>query len=332
MRWAAFSCLLVGGAVPSTSLAADATEPIRIEYRAEDAAGCPSRAEFEAQVFARTVGARSATEGERVRTFIVELRQEGARVAGSLVVEERDGATMARRVSGSRCLDVARVLALATALAIDPRAELAPRQTLEELSAPEPPPESGPPSNVGAAASREPAPAVWTPRLALGVSASFLAAPKPALGASMLLGFDTPRVTSLSMVGLELVYRQAGSGVVRDASARFHFYVARPTLCALGVALAVSLRVAPCAVVEAGGVTGIGSGIPNQSSKTRFWVAGDVLLRLELDLSQAWFVTLEGGAQFPLTRYRFVFENPNTKIHDVPVLTATSALRVGASF
>ena len=59
-------------------------------------------------------------------------------MTGSLVIRETDGATMARRVSGAECADVATVLALATALAIDPRAELAPHQTLEEGAESEP--------------------------------------------------------------------------------------------------------------------------------------------------------------------------------------------------
>ena len=357
----------------AASWAADATEPIRVEYRAPANAGCPSAAQFSAQVFARTASARAATPQETARTFSVELQRHGARVTGSLVIQEKDGATMARRVNGSRCRDVATVLALATALAIDPRAELAPSENLEE---PEPPPETPPESPIDETDSRaegagrtedtseppavddqapgpatvsehagdqveieEPVdvstgPSTWLPRWALGATAAFGAAPRPAFGLSGLIELhrEGPGPAPIGEVGLELAYRRAGSTPIRDAEATFHFYVARPTLCASAVVLGASLRIVPCVVMELGGVTGVGSEIPTSSKQHRFWAAAEVQLRLELALSAAWFMTLEGGAAAPLTRYKFVFENPDTSIHEVPALTATAALRVGRSF
>jgi len=350
----------------------ESTEPIRVEYRAPAGVGCPSAAQFSAQVFARTRSARAATDQETARTFIVELQHHGARVTGSLVIQEKDGATMARRVNGSRCRDVATVLALATALAIDPRAELAPAETLDEPELPpdasgtspeapvdepagsaedaanQPPPpvdDRAPgPASVGEHSAadveiEEPtevssAPSVWSPRVALGATASFGTAPRPALGVSGL--FELHRQgggpAPIGDVGLELAYRLAAASTVRDAEATFHFYVARPTLCASAVVLGSSLRIVPCVATELGGVTGVGSDIPESSKQSRFWAAVEVQLRLELALDAAWFATLEGGAAAPLTRYKFIFENPETSIHEVPALTATAALRVGRSF
>src|SRR5688572_14344552 len=74
----------------SGSWARDVTEPIRIEYRAPANAGCPSEAQFSAQVFARTRSARAATAQETARTFSVELQRHGTRVTGSLVIQETD--------------------------------------------------------------------------------------------------------------------------------------------------------------------------------------------------------------------------------------------------
>jgi hypothetical protein len=81
-----------------------------------------------------------------------------------------------------------------------------------------------------------------------------------------------------------------------------------------------------------GAVTGVGSEIPYATERTRFWSSLEVLLRFELGLGGAWFMTLEAGAAAPLTRYQFVFDSPDTSIHEVPTLVATSALRVGRSF
>ena len=136
----------------------------------------------------------------------------------------------------------------------------------------------------------------------------------------------------LGEIGIELAYRNAGSTLVADAKATFQFYVARPTLCASGVQLGAALSLSPCALFEVGAVTGSGSEIPNSSERTRFWASTELQVRLELALGDTWFLTLEAGPAVPLTRYQFVFENPNTDIHEVPVIAATAALRIGASF
>lgn len=383
---------LLGVAAVATTVApvtrgADATEPIRIEYRAPANAACPSAAQFSAQVFARTASARAATPQETARTFSVELQRHGGRVTGSLVIRETDGATMARRVNGSRCKDVATVLALATALAIDPRAELAPSETLDDPDSaaqtdatsdaagartPEAPaaPAGGERGSSGEGTGRaggtseppavddqapgpasvsehtnaqveieEPpeissGPSIWYPRWAFGATAAFGAAPRPALGLSGLVELRREGVgpAPIGEVGLELAYRQASAAPARDAEVMFRFYVARPTLCASAVVLSTSLRIVPCAVMELGAVTAAGSELPETRKQNKFWATAEVQLRLELALDQAWFMTLDGGAAAPLTRYDFVLENPSTSVHEVPALTATTALRVGRSF
>ena len=89
---------------------------------------------------------------------------------------------------------------------------------------------------------------------------------------------------------------------------------------------------APCFVIELGAVTGTGSQIPNSAERTNFWASAELQFRLELALGDAWFFTLEAGPAVPLTRYQFVFDNPNTEIHEVPAIAVTGALRMGASF
>jgi hypothetical protein len=338
----AWCMLALAIAMPSNSMGADAKEPIRIEYDAERRADCPSASNFEAQVFDRTRSARAAGEGESARKFIIRLRREGPRVTGSLVIQEMDGATMARRVSGLECADVATVLALATALAIDPRAQLAPGETLEadvehesaadadELSEAD----TGEPS---AEPLVTPAPpdavaGVWSPNWSLGASASFAAAPKPAIGPSGMISLQSGNAPVVGEIALEFAFRYASSAFVESARAAFWFYAVRPMLCTSGVRVGASFQTAPCAVLEAGAVTGVGSEIANASRQTRFWATGEVLLRFELALGSVWFCNLDAGVASPLTRYQFVFQNPDTRIHEVPVLIATTALRVGTGF
>ena len=305
-----------------------ATEPIRIEYRADQGARCPSAREFAGQVFARTGRARPASESEPARTFIVELRREGARVRGTLVVDETGGPSMARQVTGSECDHVASVLALATALAIDPRAELQPHENLEPVR-PSPPSEAPPKAPEMPHKGGDDG---WSARASIGVAVAFGFAPHPSLGPTAMLALRRDRAPVLEEVGLGFTFRTGAAELVRGARADFHFYVARPTLCFRGIEIAGPLHVAPCLVFEAGAVTGVGSDLPIASRATRFWAAAEVLLRLEYPLPAGFFVNLEGGGVLPLTRYRFVFRNPDTPVHEVPVVTAEVALRVGASF
>src|SRR5690606_38172009 len=87
--------------------------------------GCPSSTQFERMVFKRTHSARPARSDERARVFTISLRQAGTRVQGSLTVRDGDQ-SLVRRVTGNSCKELASVLALATALAIDPLAEISP--------------------------------------------------------------------------------------------------------------------------------------------------------------------------------------------------------------
>lgn len=320
-----------------------ATEPIRVEYRADAGVGCPSADEFVKQVFARTARARPAAESEPGRTFNVELRRKGSKVTGTLVVEETAGTSVARQVSAAECGHVASVLALATALAIDPRAELMPRESAERVGSAVPLDVTSP-APAGAAASSqaasrdtaspepEEAPESggkhWSARASIGAVAALGPAPQPSLGPLALLALRHDRA-ALEEVGLGFVFRTGASELVGRAKADFHFYAARPTVCLRGAELTASLQIAPCALVELGAVTGVGSEIAMASRATRFWAAAAGLVRLEYSLSAEFFASLEAGAGLPLTRYRFVFLSPETSIHEVPLVTAEAGLRIG---
>lgn len=370
------SLLLLAAAATRTAPAAGqaVTEPIRIEYRADPRLRCPSERAFTAQVFSRTKSARPARGEEAARAFVIRLTRHGARVAGSLVIQERDGATMARRVRGASCADVATVLALATALAIDPRAELAPREPLEPMDGSASRAEgeggaaqsdglgSGRPSDVGSPDAEEwqgtgpewesdeysqetgdwqmgygPSWG-WGSRWALGASLALGVAPRPAYGASLLLALTRPEPGFVSSFGLEFAYRRTASVFVNearaadDARATFHFFVVRPTLCLFRFELGATGSVEPCAVFEVGGITGVGAEIPTSRTRTKNWAAAEGLLRGALGLGADWSLTLDAGIAAPLTRYQFVFENPDTSIHRVPAVSGVVALRVGRSF
>jgi hypothetical protein len=325
---------LLFGAVFSARRAAADVEAIRIEYRATDL--CPSADEFSAEVFRRTASARLAAEGETARTFSISIERSGFGVTGSLVIRETDGATVARKVSGKDCTDVATVLALATALAIDPRAEL------DVDISPEPPPPE-PPKPVVAPPAPPPTetsdtespplpsrgPRTWN--AAVGPAFAFGIAPKTAFGGGLLVeyGNRTPG-TPLSSLGVDFIYQEANADEIAGASASFRYFLARPRACSFALGAANGPWLTPCLGVDLGAVTGEGSDIPNHSTRSRFWASVDLLARLGVGLGDAFFLEVEGGLGIPLTRYEFVFRNPDTTVYNVPAVTGLAGARLGA--
>ncbi|XYH94246.1 hypothetical protein ACMHYB_41390 [Sorangium sp. So ce1128] len=117
-RGAAAAALWAALAAPSAGRAEDGVEPIRVRLEAH--AGCPSEMSFVEQVRARTPKVRTAARGERARTFTIAVVRDGALSRGRLTIEERDGSSSSRAVSGRTCDEVVSAMALVTALAIDP--------------------------------------------------------------------------------------------------------------------------------------------------------------------------------------------------------------------
>ena len=329
-------CLLarVAGAAPTE------TEPIRLEYTAPT--GCPDASEFGRRVFERTSKARSAGDDETARTFVVVIETTGAETQGSMVVRQDGMSTVARRVSGKDCEEVARALALATALAIDPEAALtAPEPsgvgdtapgpgTTEHTPEPGPkdpgrradkPPEEGPRSSP--AGARRAA-------LLFGPSAAFGPAPTPGFGASAAVEWSSPSPVVLpAAVGVELVFLTSAEHTVAGAGSSFDFVFARPYVCTLGLAFGADVGLVPCIGGALGAVVASGSSIARPATETRFWAAGELALRLDIALADDWFVDATGGVVLPFTRYRFLFRTPDTRIHHVPAVTAAAGLRIG---
>jgi hypothetical protein len=325
------------------------TEAIRIEYRA--AAGCPLPAKFHAEVFQRTASARIAEQGELARTFIILIERAPAGVTGSLVIRETDGATVARKVTGAACSEVATVLALATALAIDPTASL---EVIEAAAEPEPEPtprsrssQPRPPAprqaseaaegnpDVGFAAGEGALPGAvfpWRWHVALGPSLAVGFAPRASVGAAIALERGTfAGAAPVSALGVEIAYLRGLPKVVNQATSSFDFFLARPRVCVLAFVLGQA-RLSPCAVFELGAVSGHGSELPFSQSHTRFWASAQIVPRLTLPIARAWFLEGDAGLVFPLTRYRFVFRKPDTLVYPVPLVAGAFGVKLGHSF
>jgi hypothetical protein len=319
------------------------TEPIRIDYRAETS--CPSSDDFNAQVFRRTASARLATGGDTARTFIVVIERRGAGFVGSLVVQQTDGTTESREVAGPQCREVATVLALATALAIDPQASLAPSSTgtnASESPLGEPAPLQGeqPESHTrtdtspdsGGDEAAEPSPSrpldPWV--LVLGPTLEGGVTPRLAYGASAGFGWRaTGGSRAVSSVGVELTFLRAPAGTSDRATSSFQLVYARPGLCSVALRWDRVSGIAPCLGAEVGLLTGWGKNIPFAWTRSRVWAAIDMGLRLHQALGTTWFLEAEASVVLPITRYEFVFRDPTTHVFTIPSAAGTGGLRVG---
>jgi len=301
-------------------------EPIRISYSAPSR--CPSFDEFQRQVFERTSSARLAKPGEDARLFEVRIeRGRDGLVVGRFVIREENGATVARQVSGTACSEVALVLALASALAIDPRAELAPRQKLERVVHDEPVQDEEPHAPIDLFALMEP---VWEVSPSLGLRAATGMGPRPTLGGALAIA-GRPLASQWSF-GVEVDYLKSLTQSVRGASADFRFILLRPNFCPLAAVLGDVLRVSACAVAELGLVTASGTDIDHPESSDSLWAAGELMLRLEAPVERRWFLSADAGVLVPLTRYRFTFDNPQVPVHEVPLAMFTGRLGLGVRF
>ncbi len=306
----------------------DVTEPIRIQYRAEP--GCPSAEDFNTQVFRRTQSARLATSGDTARTFIVAIERRGSGLTGSLVIRQADGTTESREVAGPECGEVATVLALATALAIDPQA------SLEPSPEPEPPPlvvpvaQKAPDSTASPPTDLDDASAgPWT--VSIGPSLEAGVTPGVALGGSLGFAWRAPGHDGpISAVGLEFSYLRTPTHRTGSAGSSFQLIHAKPELCSVALRWQGDSGVAPCLGVELGAVTGSGTDIPQGKTTTRVWSTVDIGLELFQALGQHWFIGAEGSVVLPITRYRYVFVDPNTPVYTVPGAAFAASLRVGA--
>jgi len=273
-------------------------------------------------------------------------------VMGSLAVKDESGTTVARKVDGALCADVAQALAFATALAIDPDARPLPdggstQDAADDTSgapaqgprpdeaSPAPSPEHGsarPTSPAQGASDRRPVEAGrdrGSFDIALGPSLASGIAPRISLGAAASLGWEARPGALVAWLGLEITALRALSTPVGTASSSFDFVHGRPTLCLFALALSTEFRIMPCLAAELGVVIGRGSNIAAASTETRFWGAAEVGARARLELGRAWFVQADASLVLPLTRYDFVFEDPNTPIYTVPSLAAAAGAKLG---
>jgi hypothetical protein len=259
-----------------------------------------------------------------------------------------DGTTESREVAGPRCREVATVLALATALAIDPQASLAPAEpgtepasepgTAPDDSAPfaapfaEPSATGEPAGDSGVNEESEPgSPAPIGPwSLVLGPTLEGGVTPRLAYGGSVGFGWRSLGGRgAVSALGLDVTLLHSPSGSSGRATSSFQLLYARPGICSLALRWDLVSGVAPCLGAELGVITGSGENIPFAWTRSRFWAAIEMGARLHQALGAVWFLEADANVVLPVTRYRFVFRDPTTRLFSVPSAAGAGGVRIG---
>lgn len=345
-RTAIANCLTAAclSAVGSAN-AAPEQEPIRLEYVAD--AGCPSADEFQRMVFARTHSARPALDEEVARLFTVTLQRDQQLVRGSLTVREGEQ-SLVRQVNGRECKELASVLALATALAIDPSAELLPASdaTTEfpsEVAAATPTEPSAAPKPPDPTPPKADAPLPYDPpdalpdeasrkviQVALGPRLEWAATPYPAVGPSVALELGAEASTWRFAFAASALFTP--SKEVATAQADFRILTASLSACSLAFRWQDWVQAGPCLQADFGDIYATSSNIPFQQSTHRFWSTLGAHLELRTRLSEGWHLTLDVGPNLVLTQYRFEFNEPDTQVFQQGSWTGSGRLMLGHQF
>jgi hypothetical protein len=317
---------------------------VRIDYDAPPS--CPDQSAFSWQVSARTTRARLVEASESARTFRIVISLVDSTHLGRLTIVEVDGRQSVRELQAPSCSELVDALALVTALAIDPRADTRPLETLPQTPVSTTPPGSmplrrtpsspphkesahrQPPASAGRAAAARTAPLRWT--LGATITALSAVAPTPliVLGPFGEATWDDHSLlapTARVQVGI------SPTSSIDAAGARAHFAL-RPLglleTCPLRLSFASWASARPiCAAFHAGLVRASSSGTVEPRSETRQWLALGLSARLFEAAVGALRLDLGAGVVFPLARDRYLIE-PKV-IHKVPVAGFDGSAAIG---
>jgi len=319
------------------SEAGERPEPIRFEYAADPP--CPSREEMLRRIASYTTR-WTLTEEEGTRRFDVRIVRRGHRFSGRLELtpRKRDGAerseTIARAIEANECEDVVTGLAIATALAIDPRASLLPQtETSAERSddpvettpedpfettpgpeerpslpqhapsepqqRPQPPREPGGPAAVGVALSAriEASSAVSGVLGDVGVFAE--------VGSRPLFPQLRWLAPTLRLGGKHSLTRRTEVGTI-DVS--ISWKAAALEGCPVRVALAERLLLDACVTGSVGLLSVEAPNAPRPTFHRRLWIDYGGMVAVRWLAGSRLFFDVVGGLTFPVLRDRFRIE------------------------
>jgi hypothetical protein len=313
--------------------ASAAEEVVALDYRAP--AICPNAAEFQAQIQGFVPGISVQSELGTARRFEIAVDESGR--FGELRVFTEQGQS-SRTAHGADCAEVARLLAFAVALVLDPQLVLeepvasAPNQSSDASSLePELMPRPLPALVVPSAASVEnPAPTRArraTQSLAATGALATALSPSPSYGVGALYGLSPTWGSLRPLLRLGASYFTSADASRDGATVAFFSVLGAVEACPAAFATnAVELW--PCLRVDLGARSAAGADIPRAKTRLRPWLTFDAMLYARLRVAPPLFLELGGGAMFPAWHDR-VFLEPDTTVHRVPLVGFLGQIALG---
>jgi hypothetical protein len=335
-----FLCSALAGLLSIAGSASAESPVLALDYSAPTS--CPSDAEFQDEIRHFVPGLSVVSRSSSTRVFEVSIDASG--VVGQLrVLDEQAGGS--RQVQGADCAEVARLLAFAVALVLDPNLQV-PEEPLPDVSgtpnAQEPAtPHPAVPTPVAAPV---PAPreerhvrAVTAPSRQSGrqsISAFGLAAsamsPAPTYGVGALYDIVARFGNIEPKLRLGASYSASADASLAGATVSFVNVLAHVEGCP-GRLQTGSLELWPCLRVDAGARSTTGRGIPGATNRVRPWLSFDALAHVRWRLAPPVFLELGGGAVIPAWHDR-VFFQPDLTVHQVPDVGWLGEMAVGVEF
>jgi hypothetical protein len=330
------TALGVASAIWLASRPGVAAESVRLDYRAP--VECPDAPVFIERVRTRVPSARMAEAGELARevSIVVALDEEGY-MARLDFVDVR-GETITRTLAGNTCDEVVSGIALVTALALEAQHEPAPGGTL---------PASEPTESTAPGAGQRPESPAAAP---LPEAAELEAAPKSPPrarrarvrrrgfrhgagvggGNAWYVAPGTPavfdavfRVAHTSFAGSARAGFRSwiGTATIGGRSANFLGYAGSVEGCPISWPRSGRVRFEPCFGATLGVLEGEGDRTQQlqvTDSARIFWADVRGIARLRLAITK--LVELEGQGEVgvPLRTHRFMFQNPEETVFEVP--------------
>jgi hypothetical protein len=316
---------------------AAAESPIlALDYSAP--AACPNEAEFQDEIRHFVPELSVVSRSSSTRIFEVSIDASG--VVGQLrVLGEQDGGS--RQVHGADCAEVARLLAFAVALVLDPNLQVVndPPVDVSDASkegppAPEPSPLPTPVAEPLPAPKAERARAIARPRRqsthqsvsAFGLLASAMS-PTPTYGAGAVYDIAARFGNFEPQLRLGASYSTSADASLAGARVSFVNVLGLVEGCP-GKLQAASLALWPCLRVDAGARSTTGDGIPGAKTRIRPWLSFDALVHVRWRLAPPIFLEIGGGAVIPAWHDR-VFLQPDLTVHQVPRVGWLGEIAVG---
>ncbi len=300
--------------------------PIEVTYRGDRT--CPTYEQFIANVRRYTKRWRLAEGEPAARRFHVVVQPSATPdiTSGRLEIEETGKTPSLREIAGPDCEAVARALAIALAVVIDPEADLSGgAEPPDAVRTPDVPSSTGsterpsppPPAPLAQRAAQPSSSRTTEPRLRIeasfGVTSAVVAGVLPVLGANVELEpfarrrdveSSVPRWLSPSLalgVRQSLPRELERSGVTSELL----WSAGTAQLCPVRWPAADRLELAPCFELNAGILRASAHGISDGRTSTKPWLDLGGTARATWRLDGGWFVGGTFSVVAPVTRYRF---------------------------